>query len=318
MDHKLIIFAGSSPGVGKSTLSSFLYKQLQLAGIKSRWFYEEDVTDESIFPGVVEAVTKIAPDVLDVLLRAAHTLVEECLKSEQIFITDSLLPFYNWLLHSNLEQAKIAAFSRELEKVLEPVNPLVVYLDADMAAAFQRALENRGVNYLNNAFNYLTNSAYYRARNIKVDNLSIVVDYFERQNELNLALLAEWRCAKLIFNTTTTDLAELKRRLLEELSLEEISLPTGPNRESLENLVGLYDKVGGINVPQTLQVTLPGEDLWVDTYWPDGCRLVALNSTKFQLQDTNYYLVFDQKYGGPVKGLTFIIGSKEHAYVKRI
>lgn len=144
------------------------------------------------------------------------------------------------------------------------------------------------------------------------------MDFFGKNNQLNLTLLAQWRGAKLIFNTTTTGLDELKQTLLGQLSLNEIAEPAGPDRESLQRFDGFYDKNTEGSIPQTLQVTLPGQDLWVDTYWPDGCRLVAQTATKFQSQDTNYYLIFDISPGEKVDGLTFVMGNKEYSYVKRV
>ncbi len=318
MDHKLIIFAGACPGIGKSTLSSFLYKQLQLTGIKSRWFYEEDVSDELFFPGVVQAVETVGPQVREVLLESARLLVEGSLRSDEVFITDSLLPFFNWLFTINLDAAKIAAFSRNLEKALAPANPLMVYLDGNIAKAFRRALSHRGAKYETNFYGYTAQWTYFKARGIQPEKFEEIVDFFETENRLNLTLLAEWRCEKLILNTTSTGLDTLKGALLEKLGLEEKAVPAPPGPELLQKFEGGFNNTTGGNVPETLRITLKGPDLWVDTYWPDGTRLVALNASDFQLQDTSHYLLFNFSPESEITGLSYRIGNKEYSYVKRV
>lgn len=47
--HKLIIFYGAGSGIGKSTLSNFTQKQLQLNGTDSRLVREEDVPELGAF-----------------------------------------------------------------------------------------------------------------------------------------------------------------------------------------------------------------------------------------------------------------------------
>lgn len=311
----MIIFAGACPGIGKSTLSSYLYKQLELAGIKSCWFYEEDVSNEEFFPGVTEAVLSSDPRVLDILLQAARNLVEGALHSEEIFITDSLLPFINWLFAINLEPEKIASLTRDLEKVLAPANPLTVYLDGDIETAFRRALTNRGVQYGTDFLGYMAEWKYYTDRGIQPSRFEEIIDFFEASNRLNLDLLAEWHSDKLIFNTTSTGLDELKRTLLGKLGLQEKAAPSKPDPATLQKFTGVF-KATGTTIPQTLNVTLKGPNLWVDTYWPEGCRLHALNATDFQLQDTSHYLLFEFSPEEEISGLTYRIGAKEYGYVK--
>ncbi len=50
--HRLILFAGSSPGAGKSTLSALVARQLVAAGVDARWLHEEEVSDllDSLVP----------------------------------------------------------------------------------------------------------------------------------------------------------------------------------------------------------------------------------------------------------------------------
>lgn len=311
----MIIFAGACPGIGKSTLSSYLYKQLKLAGVKSRWFYEEDVSDEEFFSGVTEAVLSSDLHVLDILLQAARNLVEGALQSEEIFITDSLLPFINWLFSINFDTEKLPEFSRDLEKVLAPANPLMVYLTGDIETSFRRALTHRGEKYGTDFLGYMAEWKYFSDKGIQPSRFEEIIAYFEASNQLNLDLLAEWQSTKLIFNTTSTGLAELKQTLLERLGLAEKAEPPKPDPSILQKFTGIF-RATGESVPQTMQITFKGPDLWVDTYWPDGCRLHSLNATDFQLQDTSHYLLFEFSPEEEISGFTYRIGAKEYGYVK--
>src|SRR4051812_18055499 len=147
MNYPLIIFAGGCPGAGKSTLSSFLFRQLSLQGINSHWFYEDDIYYSPVFEGVMEAVLSKSPQVFEVLLEADHKLVAEAQASQEVFITDSLLPFFNWLFATNYNFEEIESFSHKLEPILVKINPLIIYLDTEVAQSLQRAFANRGARY---------------------------------------------------------------------------------------------------------------------------------------------------------------------------
>lgn len=320
MDHRLIIFAGSSSGAGKSTLSSFLYKQLQLNGINARWLYEDDVQQLPLFAEVNRAFKAFERNVTETLLEATVNFVEECLHSDEIYVTDSIFPFFSWLFAYNFSFETLEDFNKRLQPLLEKLNPLLIYLDCDIPLAYERALLNRGEKYGINSIKYLGEWLYFKENGIKVQSLAEIIEFFEKMNETNLKLLADWNLPKLILNTTSTSLPGLKQAIIHQLGINEITEPTPPDREVLQKFVGTYvgKRVG--DIPETLEISFKGNDFWVDTYWPDGCPLVKVENFegKFQLKSTNQFIVFDISPTGQVTGLTLLIVAKEYPYVKTV
>ncbi|HEU5092425.1 MAG TPA: hypothetical protein VFU22_17175 [Roseiflexaceae bacterium] len=76
MHHKLILFSGSGPGAGKSTLSAFLAQQFTAHAIPTRWIYEEDTLDA--FTPFFQALRQKQLNTLDLFLDATRSLVIEC------------------------------------------------------------------------------------------------------------------------------------------------------------------------------------------------------------------------------------------------
>jgi hypothetical protein len=317
MDHKLIIFAGACPGAGKSTLSSFLFKQLSLKGINSRWIYEDDVSYLDSFTEVVQAF-KTAPDkVLDALLEASHKLVEECTKSDSIYITDAVFPFFDWLLAADFTYESIAGFSEELQPILKELNPLIAYLDCNVSLAVKRAVTQRGAKYEEDFLAYMNTWTYFQQRAVKATNLSDIIEYFEQGNKLKLKLLSDWRGDKLLLFSTASNLRDLIQALLERLALEETVEVGVAASENLQNYAGVYDSVDTTNVPKTLHIKLVDSDLFIDVYWPNGCRLIAQSGSRFILEATNQYLDFKSPQPDLDAGLSYVIGNKQYRYTKR-
>lgn len=95
MQNQLIMFAGSSPGAGKSTLSALLLQHLVADSRPTQWFYEEDIVTIKAFTSFLHDLTTSYPKT-DLFLKAATAFVQEATALNKIVITDSFLPGYGF------------------------------------------------------------------------------------------------------------------------------------------------------------------------------------------------------------------------------
>ena len=179
--HRLIIFYGSSPGSGKSTLSSWLSEQLEGSGFECNWIYEDDVSGLSEFQNFISKVNTNDPTMIDALLEAAKVFVAKR-SEDEIIVTDSIFPCYNWLLATGLYDGGLTDFNRKLREILQPLQPQVFFLDISPELALERAAQQRGSAWLEQLIQ--TVDAYGRNANKPVDNLHDTAAYFgELANE---------------------------------------------------------------------------------------------------------------------------------------
>ncbi len=316
MQHSLILFTGSSPGAGKSTLSRLLFEQLTAHGIPSRWLHEDDIVDafERFVPGMTMGVGEVTPDHF---LQASIALVESCRTENSTVIIDSYLPGF-YYLYGRYSDADIAAFSTELRSVLNPLRPLIVYLRSDVETALMRGVRQRGMQWLENITRYLNGwqLPLYGGELKPLRTIPDVIGFFARADRLAVALLTESPGA-LILDATQTPVGQLLGTILRELGLAERSIVHKVRPAELHRYTGVYMPHDGGQAPQELEISLVGDDLFVNTYWPAGTRLLSEGGARFHLEGTNRHIAFDVQADGSPCGLTYYYGETTHRYKKR-
>jgi thymidylate kinase len=308
--HKLMLFAGSSPGAGKSTLSALVARQLVAAGVDARWLHEEEMGDllDSLVPEL--AGTWPAPEPL---LRAAEAFVDWCAPSDATFVADSVLPWYVFL-YGRHPRDEIEAWSARLGEVLRPLQPLVVYLRIDPVTALARAVEQRGQRWIENIIGWVNTwpLPYAEALPRPFRTLDDLAALFSRADELALALLPRWPAETLILDTTDIPTPLLLGTLLRHIGLVDPPIDQAAPAEDLAGYTGTYlpsDEAGS----QPLHITLVDGHLVVDTYWPGGTRLRPEGEGRFRLESTNRHLVFRLDTARQPRGLTYTLAGKvEH------
>jgi adenylate kinase family enzyme len=313
LPNKLIIFTGSSVGSGKSTLASFVFTQLRLNGISARRIHEDDVLYLDVFAPFIQRIPEVGFDLNELLLVSKH-LVEQCAASAEIYITDSIFPYFYWLFPAGYSRDTIQQFSRDLYDILEKLNPLLIYLDSDVDLALKRAVSERGRQWLEDFIPYM--NTWTRYRDQPVYDIEGVIHHYIEQNKFSLELLSKWPCDKLIITTTSSSIEESKATILKRLSLSEIKQPHIISREILDSYTGTYESIATSAPVPSLEVRLAGDELFVNTYWPNGCRLVPETSWRFNLHGTNCYIEFDNGSNRGISRLIYMHGGKEHLYQK--
>lgn len=303
--NQLFIFYGSSPGAGKSTLSSFLYEQLTRHDIPTQWVYEEDVLYLDTFAEFIQDIQNGNHNLIVSLLEAASKFVAGCLDSGVIVITDSIFPCFNWLIATNYySRPRIETFSSDLERILTPLRPLIIYLNGKVETALKRAVQQRGDQWLEDIISTLNTYGYNKDKPLQ--DMEDVIAYFEMQNQLNLELLAQWSCDILTLDVTDVSIDQLKTILLNRLSLSEKHKEQSVPLNILSNYVGVYHAcIAETPATDPLVISLVDGALWINTYWPSGCPLIPESITQFRLQNISHLIEFEKRPHGPSRWLTY-------------
>jgi hypothetical protein len=142
---RLCAVTGSSPGVGKSTVCTDLTHRLGKAGLRVDHFEEHEVLSRPEFTNVADEFRRtgfVTPQAcLDAMSAYAATLRSG---DWDVAVTDALVPFVPSLRASGYGEQEIAAFLHDLHEPLDPLAPVLVYLDGDPAAALSRASAREG------------------------------------------------------------------------------------------------------------------------------------------------------------------------------
>jgi hypothetical protein len=255
------------------------------------------------------------PKMLDSLRQATRDFVQACRDANAVGITDSIYPCVNWLIATDLfSDAEIVAFGAELEQLLAPLHPLVVFLDADPVVALQRAIDQRGAAWFEGLLAALNSYAINRAR--PLHTLEDAAAYFRVQSQLSLEVLQKWSCDLLLIDAVQTPVDEVKAEIMRHLGLEEIQGQPSLVLDEMQRYVGLYQAEGTPPITNPLAISIEAGKLWVNTYWPNGCPLLAEGDGQFRLESTSHRIHFEMGSDGVVSALTYRMGDNDYHFAK--
>jgi thymidylate kinase len=314
MQHKLIMLAGSSPGAGKSTLSEFLFDQLTRSSMPTRWIYEEDILHIEAFAPVIQFFQHGQGDAIEALLGFTCRFVQDALSADEVVITDSIFPAYTWLFAAGYSRAQIAAFSAQLARLLAPLPPLTIYLDSDVATSLTRAVAQRGRPWLDDLIAAMQTYTYCQTHPVR--DMGDVIGFFESVRQLSLELLADWPHPTLALDTIAAPLDQIGATLLQHLDLPAQTTVPMSIATDLHQYVGVYIPRDTAAASPPLEIRLVDGALIVNTYWPNGCRLLPEGPAQFRLQSTNRRVTFDTQPQREPSGLTYAYGGGAYHYDK--
>jgi thymidylate kinase len=215
------MFYGVSPGAGKTTLSDWLRLELTNQGANVVWIEEQHVNDLEMFAEVIKVFTKGADDYKTPLLKAAEMLVQEYQHKDQIVLTDSLFPSYTWLFASGVPRMVISEINQKLADILKLLNPLIIWLNGDVSTLLQRAIKQRGEDWLKDLIESINSYTYAPVRPI-VDIVE-VESFFKELKVLHLDMLTEWPHDVLKLDVTETPLEILQTNIKGQLEKSRMS-----------------------------------------------------------------------------------------------
>ncbi len=143
-----------------------------------------------------------------------------------------------------------------------------------------------------------------------------VVAFFRATNQLSLSLLADWPHATLILDTTTTPIEQLTSALLQNFSLsKQDTIPMLASNE-LQHYVGIYVARDTTTAAPPLEIRLIDNELMINSYWPNGCRLIPEGVARFRLQSTNRRITFEPQPPLIPRWLAYTYDGREYFYDK--
>ncbi len=206
-ETRMILFYGAGSGAGKSTLSRALRAALDTRGIDTCYFAEEDVLRREAFTAYVDAVAGGNADDIDTLFSCCERFIEECDRSQELHVVDSILPCLDWLAAAGCTITQIRPFYSRLNRLLEKLHPLQVFLTGDTEAFLQRAIHDRGEEWA---------LALCRERRDS-DDMRSLLPYFNQMREMATQLLDDWPFGRVIVDTETNDVATCVQEILRHL-----------------------------------------------------------------------------------------------------
>jgi hypothetical protein len=141
-----------------------------------------------------------------------------------------------------------------------------------------------------------------------------VLTYFTALDQLARALVRQWHGSIQIFETTQAMPQELLEPLLHAFGRSFRPMPNALDQSILAQYAGRYARVADGSAPEQLRVEVANEQLRVNTYWPIGAALIAVEQDTFRLEATDRWIIFVRDSAGQIAGLRYWLSQHEHAY----
>jgi hypothetical protein len=119
-----------------------------------------------------------------------------------------------------------------------------------------------------------------------------------------------------ILHTTETAPPDLLALLLAEFGLAVLAAPDLRGSAPLGDYIGAYDRTTEGPAPERLTLQLIDNRLQLDTYWPGGTVLLAIQEDVFRLESADRWLRFERDSSGQITGLRYQLLGQQVSYRK--
>lgn len=302
---KLILIEGIS-GSGKSTMAHYLSRQFDQHGIKHTWWYEEDKW-HPLYPfhdavSMQQLLDTLATDkrglAIDGALELWQQLANSLQSSDNIVVLDScLFGYLTWTLFAfDVPLAEIQAYLTQVEQIISPLNPCLIYLyQQDIANACRKKCQRRGIEE-ENIIRQATESSYGKSRNLQ--GFDGMVSYWTDYRHLTDTNFSEIVFAKLSIENSAGEWLNYQQRVLDFLDLSplpELSFSI----EDIDRFTGTYSFTYD-GIKRDCVVRREQEHLLLDGIpyiWPDN-RLIPRSHRIFAVDSFPYQVHFDEDAQG--------------------
>jgi thymidylate kinase len=232
--NRLIIVEGLT-GSGKSTMAHFIARQLQHNGIDADWFHE----GEFHHPIFIDVESNIE-EVMEAMLGKWRAFVEWIESSGKVIVVEAC--FFNNVIESllvhNVDRPRIIEYGYELQEIVEPLNPALVYLvQPDIVNALARNFGDRGDGFKDYVIQYATSTPYATQRGL--EGYEGMVTFWRDFVSVTDELFHNYHISKLMIDSSVGDWDGHDHRVLEFLSIPPVQEHTVSRGEALR-FVGTY------------------------------------------------------------------------------
>ena len=231
---KLIIVEGLT-GSGKSIMAHFIARQLQYNGIPASWVHEGEVPHP-----ILMDVESTIEDYMAAMRDRWAAYVDQVRLSGQVMVVEAT--FFNNLVESllahNVDRAKIVQYAQELQTLMEPLSPTLIYLvQEDLGKALERSFTDRGNEFVDYVIQYATGTPIARLRGWK--GYQGMVEFWQEFVALTDELFQRCRIRKLKIDNSAGNWGDYNLQVLECLSIPLIPDQGVSPGEAIE-LAGVY------------------------------------------------------------------------------
>ena len=222
-------------GSGKSIMAHFIARQLQYNGIPASWVHEGEMPH----PILVDVESTIEDHMAAMRHRWA-AYVDQVSLSGQVMVVEAT--FFNNLLESllahNVDRLKIVQYAEELQALIEPLSPTLIYLvQEDLEKALERSFVDRGSEFMDYVIRYATGTPIAIQRGWK--GYQGMVEFWQEFVALTDELFQRCRIRKLKVDNSAGNWADCNLQVLDCLSIP-LMPEQGVSPDEAIELVGVY------------------------------------------------------------------------------
>jgi thymidylate kinase len=291
-----LILVDGLPGSGKSTTAQQLYMHLIKHGYKAHWFFEHDVTH----PIYVNTEVRLAREVGDLEPNKIH---EKALTNWANLVSstgaENIAILEGTLFQSgagsqfvmNWEPDKIASYAFLVEKLIERLDPVLIYFyQTDVAEALRRICKCRGRWFEEYLVKHVGASPYGKARG--VTDIASVIEVLKAFREITDFIFAKLRMRKLAVETSDGKWRTYCEQISHFLSIPPMERPV-LCASRLERLTGKYRQP---NSGDEFVIRADENGLFFDD--KSQTRLIQITNSVFFVQAMNIELTFEEDTKG--------------------
>ncbi|WP_422485687.1 hypothetical protein [Gudongella sp. DL1XJH-153] len=314
---KLILIDGIT-GSGKSTTAQFLAGQLRLNGIKAKWYHETEDSHPLAYEEDVEVFS--SNQERDKFLKTIPKLWRKFSKdaeiSDHVHIIEShlLQDTVRILFQNNLDETRISTFVKEIEDIIEPLNPALLYFkQMDVEHSIRKVWKRRGEDWKNWFVDSDIQTPFVKSSGI-IGETGVIKLWAEYQNFTD-KIFEGYGFKKLCIDNSEGNWTTYHQQMMKFLSLNLISETVDVNIDEKRILCGTYkEKEGDLSC----SVKLLDENLVCDLIWPDIRVLPdATRKNLFYLESFPINIEFIENKDGSVESI-HLSGSREAFDGKRL
>lgn len=307
MGSKLIVVEGLT-GSGKSITAHFIARQLQYNGIPASWVHEGDEPH----PILIDVKSGIDAYMAEAQARWA-AYVDRVGSSDEVKVVEGCY-FNNGiesLLAHNVDRPRTLEYADELQALIEPLNPTLVYLvQGDVASALERSFKDRGTGFRGYVIQFATGLPLAKRRGWQ--GYEGMVMYWREFVTLTDELFDRHRIRKIKVDNSAGNWDDCNQQVLDCLAIPLIpELRVSPSDAA--RLVGLYkDRRTG----REFAVQHEDGGLTINVFLGVRTKLVPRADKAFLTEGWHFDISFEPD--GPSGTMVMRIGGRDVDYVRLV
>jgi len=230
---KLIIVEGLT-GSGKSIMAHFIARQLEYNGIPASWVHE----GEEPHPILMDVESSIESFMAEMRKKWAAYVTQVGLSQVKVVEASFFNNLIEYLLAYNVDRPQIIQYGDELQSIIEPLNPTLIYLvHKDVARSLERNFKDRGEGFMNYVIQYATDTPLAKRRGWQ--GYEGMLMFWHELVAVMDELFQRYHIRKLKIDNSAGNWDDCNRQVLECLSIPLIPEP-GVSQSEAMGLIGVY------------------------------------------------------------------------------